>query len=110
MSRFAVWARDERGKIDQTTVEKAWSVALSAHGAPETMDQNWGDGVFTVTMLKEWADRGEMDTALGAVPIVAAWRSVITNSSEGGYEFKIPKHHPRNPDNLPDELVSRFSL
>jgi methyl-accepting chemotaxis protein len=104
VSLFAVWARDERAKINQKTVDKARSVALAAAGTRLTMEQNWKDGVFSAQMLREWADRGEMDQALGAVPIVAAWRSVMANAEAGGYEFKVPKFDPRNPDNLPDTL------
>ena len=107
LSLFAVWARDERTQINQKTVDKARSVALSAQGTRVTMEQNWQDGVFTAEMLREWADKDQMDQALGAVPIVAAWRSVMANAEEGGYEFKVPKFQPRNPDNEPDPVEAR---
>lgn len=106
---FALWAHDEKIMINKTMEDKARSVALSAHGTRATMEQSWIDGVFTTDMLHEWSERGEMDTAIGAVPIVAAWRSVMANSEEGGYEFKVPKFNPRNPDNEPD-LVEAEAL
>ena len=40
VSLFAVWARDERAKINQKTVDKARSVALAAAGTRLTMEQN----------------------------------------------------------------------
>jgi methyl-accepting chemotaxis protein len=107
VSLFVVYAREERAKINSSTVDKARSVALSAQGARTTMEKNWTDGVFSTEMMREWAERGEMDTALGSVPIVAAWRSVMVNSDEGNYEFKVPKFQPRNPDNEPDELEAK---
>lgn len=101
---FTLYVRDERIKINNSIEDKARSVALAAHGTRTTMEQSWIDGVFTTEMLREWADRGEMETALGSVPIVAAWRSVMANSEEGGYEFKVPKFNPRNPENEPDAI------
>ncbi len=104
ISLFSIWAHDERAKINEKTVDKARSVALAASGARKTMEENWEQGVFTGEMLRTWAEKGELDRALGSVPVVAAWRSVMANAEEGGYEFKVPKFHPRNPENEPDKL------
>ena len=104
VSLFAVWATDERAKINDKALDKARSVALAASGARQTMEENWEQGVFTGQMLREWAERGELDRALGSVPVVGAWRSVMANAEEGGYEFKVPKFHPRNPENEPDKI------
>lgn len=98
---FILFAQQEKETIRENYVSKARSVALSADGARSAMEGNWNEGVFTQQMLREWGERGEMDRALGAVPIVAAWTSVMANAEKGEYTFKVPKESPRNPDNEP---------
>ncbi len=98
------WAQGERQSIDENMVNKARSVALAADGARQSMEQLWTDGTFTPQNLRTWVEQGKQDEALGAVPIVMAWRTVMSNAEEGGYTFRTPKFNPRNPDNLPDEF------
>ncbi len=57
--------------------------------------------------LRAWADAGEVDKVVGAVPVISAFRIAMAKAREGGYEFRVPKLEPRNPDNLPDEFEAR---
>ena len=36
-----------------------------------------------------------------SVPIVAAWNSIREVAQREGFEFRVPKRHPRNPQNEP---------
>jgi methyl-accepting chemotaxis protein len=101
---FVVWSRDEREAIDTRFIDKARSVVLSAEGARQVMEENWRRGVFSAATVRERTAAGDLDGALAMVPVVSAWKSVMVNAEEGGYEFKVPKFQPRNPLNEPDEL------
>jgi len=35
------------------------------------------------------------------VPVVSAWNSIAEVARQEGYEFRVPAHHPRNPNNTP---------
>jgi hypothetical protein len=35
------------------------------------------------------------------VPVVAAWNSISEVAQKEGYEFRVPAHNPRNPNNAP---------
>jgi methyl-accepting chemotaxis protein len=36
------------------------------------------------------------------VPVVAAWKSIEQVARQEGFEFRVPKRHPRNPQNEPN--------
>jgi methyl-accepting chemotaxis protein len=58
-------------------------------------------------MLRTWANHGEREKVLAAVPVVTAWRAAMAKAQEGGYEVRVPKFQPRNPKNEPDALEAR---
>jgi hypothetical protein len=101
---FAFYYREARAKIEQQYVEKARSIVLTAESAREEMGRKWDLGLFGRPQLREWADAGEIDKILAAVPVVTAWNAAMMKAEEGGYEFRVPKFHPRNPKNEPDAL------
>ncbi len=101
---FALWAHQERARVDRSVTEKSRAIALAAEGTRETMEAAWRDGVFSVATVRAAAEAGDLDRALASVPVVAAWRSVMANSEAGGYRFKVPRFQPRNPANTPDTL------
>jgi methyl-accepting chemotaxis protein len=88
-------------------VEKARSVILTTESTREQMAKKWDQGIFTEAQLREWADAGEVDRILAAVPVVTAWEAAMAKAEEGGYDFRVPKFHPRNPKNEPDEVEAR---
>ena len=71
------------------------------------MEDKWQKGLFNIAMLKEWADKGEQDKVLAAVPVVSAWNAAMRKADEGGYIFKVPKFHPRNSQNSPNAMEGR---
>ena len=104
---FALYYRDAKHKVQQQYVAKARSVVLTAEAMREEMAAKWHEGIFTPELMRQWADAGEVDKILAAVPVVTAWRAAMARAEEGGYQFKVPKFRPRNPKNKPDEIETR---
>ncbi|MGD9547129.1 MAG: methyl-accepting chemotaxis protein [Candidatus Krumholzibacteriia bacterium] len=84
------------------SVDKTRSVVLMAEAAREEMGNKWDSGLITPGMLREWADAGELDKVVAAVPVITAWKMVEAKAEAGGFSLKVPKNQPRNPDNEPD--------
>ncbi len=96
--------RDARRQALSLYEEKARSVVLAAESAREEMGHKWETGLFTQQQLRAWADQGDIDRVVDAVPVVTAWRTTMNKSKEGHYTFRVPKFEPRNPDNQPDPI------
>jgi len=101
---FVLYKHEAQDAVQQQYVEKARSVVLTAEAAREEFAKKWDAGLFTTDMLKTWSAAGERDKVLHAVPVVMAWRTAMAKSTEGGYEFRVPKFQPRNKKNEPDAL------
>lgn len=98
---------DTQHNIQQEYVARARSIVLNAEAVREEMASKWELGLFDQHNLTQWALDGAVDKVLAAVPVVTAWEAAMAKSGEGGYEFRVPKEHPRNPANEPDELELR---
>ncbi|MEE9295802.1 MAG: methyl-accepting chemotaxis protein [Phycisphaerae bacterium] len=98
---------EAKDKVQQQYVEKARAIILTVESTRQEMGKKWEAGIFTAEQLGEWAKHGEVDKILAAVPVVTAWRAAMAKADEGGYEFRVPKFHPRNPKNEPDEVEAR---
>ena len=83
-------------------VSKARSIAMAAESARLEMDEKWQQGIFTLEQARGFYESKNMDSLLGMVPVVTAWRTAMKKASDGQYEFRVPKFSPRNPKNLPD--------
>lgn len=104
---FFAYSYQSKQDAIQASVEKARAIVLGAESAREDMEEKWADGIFSTKMLREWADKGEIDKVIGAVPVVTGWRTAMRKAEEGGYTFKVPKFFPRNPKNTPDSLEAK---
>jgi methyl-accepting chemotaxis protein len=104
---FGLYYYDAKAKITDRYVEKARSVILTTESTREEMANKWKKDIFNTEMLQKWAAAGEVDKILEAVPVVSAWKAAMAKASEGGYEFRVPKFEPRNPDNAPDALEAK---
>ena len=104
---FISFYSHEKSQAMDSVVDKSRILARTVESARMEMEDNWQQGLFNVAMLKEWAAKGENNKVLAAVPVVSAWNSAMRKAEEGGYIFKVPKFHPRNPKNTPDALESR---
>lgn len=47
-------------------------------------------------------------TMYNTIPIVAAWKGIEKVAAEDGFEFRVPKNHPRNPKNEPTADESKI--
>lgn len=104
---FGFYYAQAKKNVQKQYVEKARSIVLTAESTREDMGKKWDTGIFTEEQLSQWANAGEMDKVLAAVPVVSGWRAAMAKAEEGGYEFRVPKFSPRNPQNEPDEVEAR---
>ena len=104
---FTSFYLHEKNTAIEEVVEKSRILARTVESTRMEMEDKWDMGLFTVEEMKEWAEKGEDDKVLAAVPVVSAWNSAMRKAEEGNYIFKVPKFHPRNPKNNPDNLESQ---
>ncbi len=104
---FSVNVVQQKGDAQRDAVDRARSIAFNAEAVRTEMDKKWQLGQFTSEQLAQWAHQGQIEKVLASVPVVTAWNAAMATAKEGGYEFKVPSFHPRNPANSPDELETR---
>jgi methyl-accepting chemotaxis protein len=104
---FWLYAKDSRATVQKHYIEKARSIVLAVESMREEMASKWKAGIFTPEQMRAWAQEGQLDKILHAIPVVSAWRAAMAKSKEVGYEFRVPRFHPRNPKNTPDEVEGR---
>jgi methyl-accepting chemotaxis protein len=90
--------------ITESEITECRFLCSAAAEVRDQMEENWEKDVFTVEMVREFAEKNQIDKVLHCVPIFTAWQSGKEAASKGGYEFRTPKFQPRNPDNQPNEL------
>ncbi|WP_233189464.1 methyl-accepting chemotaxis protein [Geothermobacter hydrogeniphilus] len=104
---FVVFYRTEKDRVLNAYIDQSRVLARTVESARQEMEDKWALGLFNAGMVKHYAEAGERDKVLAAVPVVSAWNSAMRKAREGGYTFKVPKFQPRNPKNQPDELEAR---
>ncbi|SDZ95217.1 Methyl-accepting chemotaxis protein [Desulfuromusa kysingii] len=97
----------EKNTALDSVVDKSRILARTVESTRMEMEDKWQQGLFSVAMLKDWADQGEQNKVLAAVPVVSAWNAAMRKAEEGGYIFKVPKFQPRNQDNTPNTMEAR---
>ena len=88
--------------IERTIEEKSRAIMLTAEATREEMADKIELGV--IRSFDELTAEGDREKILSAVPIITAMNVAAKNAEEGGYQLRVPKVSPRNPDNEPDEL------
>ena len=63
-------------------------------------------------LLAEFKQKGNLaaSTLYSTIPIVATWTAIQTAAEKEGFDFRVPKHQPRNPRNAPtpdEEIILR---
>ncbi len=91
--------RDVRAQAEEALVSESRSLVLTAEAARNEMARKISDGVLVP--FDELVARGDDDLLLGAVPVITAIRVLAGNAEASGYEFRVPKIEPRNPENQP---------
>lgn len=101
---FMAYTSNTRARTLDAYVDKARSLLLTAESVREEMEIQWSRGFHNTEKLQEFLKNGQRDMALMSVPVVNSWKVVTRKAKESGYEFRVPKFHPRNPQNEPDPL------
>lgn len=104
---FKMYIAEAHQKATTAIVDKARAICLTAESAREEMEHKWELGLFSVELLNELAQKGEMESIIVSVPVVSAWRAAMRKAEQGGYTFRVPKFSPRKPENEPDELEAQ---
>ena len=87
--------------------DKARTICLVSESFRTEMEKKWEMGLFSPERLREYGEKGEKEKILASVPVFSALSGLRSQAREGGYVFKVPRFHARNPQNLPDAVESR---
>jgi methyl-accepting chemotaxis protein len=79
----------------ESIVEKSRAVVLMAEAARKEMSAKLQKGVIRPF------DEIPGDKVMEAVPVITAINMARSNAEKAGYDFRVPKVDPRNPDNTP---------
>ncbi|MDY0212469.1 MAG: methyl-accepting chemotaxis protein [Desulfuromonadaceae bacterium] len=104
---FGAYVIQTRNKTVHTFVEKARSITLTVESTRQGLEELYEMGVLSPTMLRNFADSGQIEQVVMSVPVVSAWHSAMRKAQEGNYEFRVPKFEPRKVSNTPDEVEAR---
>ncbi len=80
------------------------AVILGAENTRQSVSKMRSDGIFDDNLLlSELAQTSDYRKSkiYSTVPVVAAWNSISDVAKREGYDFRVPAHHARNPDNAP---------
>jgi len=82
----------------KSTIEKSRAVVLMAEAGRNEMAHKLQMGI--IKPLSEL----DKSNIVEAVPVITAINMAKTNADKAGYQFRLPKFSPRNPENEPTEL------
>lgn len=88
-----------RQNAHDSILDTSRAIAVMAEATREDMANKLRMGIMRP--FEELETRVEI---LEAVPIVTAMNVARENAEEAGYNFRVPKINPRNPDNEPDAI------
>ncbi|MBF0467310.1 MAG: methyl-accepting chemotaxis protein [Desulfamplus sp.] len=83
---------------EKSTIEKSRAVVLMAEAGRNEMASKLESGI-----IKPFSELGKSNI-VSAVPVITAINMARINAEKAGYQFRVPKFSPRNPDNEPTEL------
>jgi len=83
-------------------VEKSRAIVIMAESARTEMSRKLERGI--IRPLSELPK----DKLIESVPVVTAINMARENAQAGGYQFRVPKVSPRNPQNEPTELERKI--
>ena len=89
------------------------NTVLQAETVRDNMGRMWEQESFDQdTLLAEYEQHGteniQESQIYSTIPVVSAWMSIEEIAREKGYEFRIPREEPRNPENLATERESEI--
>ena len=96
-----LWVSDIRKGAGMTLVEKSQAIVFMAEATRDEMARKLKQGVIMPL------DQLPPEKVMQAVPVVTAINTAATNAQKSGYEFRVPKHQPRNAKNRPDKVETQ---
>lgn len=91
-------AQDIRTGAERSVVEKSRAIVLMAEAGRNEMAKK-----LELNLLRPF-DEIPPENIVQAVPVITAINMARINAKEAGYDFRVPKHSPRNPINKPTPL------
>ncbi|MBF0257608.1 MAG: methyl-accepting chemotaxis protein [Desulfamplus sp.] len=85
---------------EKSTIEKSRAVVLMAEAGRNEMANKLQAGI-----IKPFSEL-DKSNIVSAVPVITAINMAKINAEKAGYQFRVPKFSPRNPENEPTELES----
>ncbi|MGM0423774.1 MAG: methyl-accepting chemotaxis protein [Thermodesulfobacteriota bacterium] len=83
----------------ESILDTSRAITVMAEATRENMAQKLDQGI-----MRPFEDMDSKEEILEAVPIITAMRVAQQEAEQAGYEFRVPKIDPRNPDNEPDQV------
>lgn len=87
---------------EKSTIEKSRAVVLMAEAGRNEMANKLNIGI--IKPLSEL----DKSNIIEAVPVITAIHMAKTNAEKAGYQLRVPKFSPRNPENEPNELEAEI--
>jgi methyl-accepting chemotaxis protein len=88
-------------KSEEALLMQSKAIVLMAEAARHEMSDKIDSGI-----IKPF-DQIPDDQVINAVPVITAIKMAKMNAEKAGYDFRVPKEQPRNPDNAPTEMESK---
>jgi len=88
----------------QLTRDTMRSTIIEAENVRQSVSELSRRGAFDrPKLLQEYRTSGDLrgSALYKTIPVVAAWNAAAKAAEEQGFEFRVPKHQPRNPKNAP---------
>ena len=101
---FVLYAFSDHEKSVQAYIDKATTICLLTESVRNEMEKKWEQKIMRPELMQAFAREKQMDKVLSMVPVVSAWQAAYERADAMGYDFKVPKFKPRNPDNEPDDV------
>ncbi len=104
ISFIMAWQRtnDIETLYQNAIIEKSKSIVLMAEAGRNEMSKKLELGI-----IKPFKDL-DPSKIVEAVPIITAINMAKINSKKAGYDFRVPKFSPRNPENTPNEFEGKI--
>jgi methyl-accepting chemotaxis protein len=84
-------------QLENMIVDKARSITIMGEAVRQYTADNWEKGVFQ----REYLVKDIPGKFLYSVPVFSAITTMKKKAEELGYQFRVPKNHPRNSENEP---------
>jgi len=90
-------------EVERQFVDKARSICTMGEAFREYMADNWERDLYD----KEYLVKDIKGKFLYSVPVFSSIVAMQKKAKELGYQFRVPKEYPRNPNNTPTPLEQK---